>query len=440
MARVFLARAESSVSRLQDEDAEARLPGLGWHLSFANMILLDGREEVAQASQQAWSLLGAGAEIDSGSRAAAFLHIGWAHLRHRFDPERGIQSLQFAMREASSSGDTVLRSRAARNLAFMLAWAGKINQARMALTHAGRLPRPVTSWHLNSVGDSQAAEAHIAYLANDLPLARKAISELQDDGATAATSFAGTARFLFALTAAASREPALMRRASLELQLIPQSDSRGVSWAAFRQTSQAALAEAAGQRQQAVTIARRLANARDMPLVSVVIAGILRRSGHVDEALSILSNLEKHQQLPYVRAATLATAAVTSARSGDSSHAHELLERALRTAAAEGCRRPFCEWDLELRQLITAHVAWGTDHADFIESCLAEAPSTLDPHDLSKRERVVLAQLRTTRTLPEIAEALGVSKNTVRSQVRSIYRKLGVHSRKEAIHVIVGNG
>ena len=33
---------------------------------------------------------------------------------------------------------------------------------------------------------------------------------------------------------------------------------------------------------------------------------------------------------------------------------------------------------------------------------------------------------------PEIAEALVVSINTVKTQVRSIYRKLNVKSRKEA--------
>lgn len=52
---------------------------------------------------------------------------------------------------------------------------------------------------------------------------------------------------------------------------------------------------------------------------------------------------------------------------------------------------------------------------------------------LSVRERVVLAELRELVTLEEIARRLFVSRNTVKTQVRSIYRKIGVSSRAEAI-------
>jgi LuxR family maltose regulon positive regulatory protein len=52
---------------------------------------------------------------------------------------------------------------------------------------------------------------------------------------------------------------------------------------------------------------------------------------------------------------------------------------------------------------------------------------------LSERERDVFEQLRTTLTTIEIAERLGVSVNTVKTHQRSIYRKLGVTSRREAL-------
>ncbi len=60
-------------------------------------------------------------------------------------------------------------------------------------------------------------------------------------------------------------------------------------------------------------------------------------------------------------------------------------------------------------------------------------PSPLPPVALSQRERVVLAQLATGSSLRAIASALFVSENTIRSQARSIYRKLGVSSRDAAI-------
>ena len=68
---------------------------------------------------------------------------------------------------------------------------------------------------------------------------------------------------------------------------------------------------------------------------------------------------------------------------------------------------------------------------------LADAPSLLPdplpPTTLPPRERIVLAHLANGLGNAAIARALFVSENTVRSQVRSVYRKLGVGSREEAI-------
>lgn len=52
---------------------------------------------------------------------------------------------------------------------------------------------------------------------------------------------------------------------------------------------------------------------------------------------------------------------------------------------------------------------------------------------LTRRERVVLAELTENVTLEEIATRLFVTRNTVKSQVRSVYRKIGVSTRAEAV-------
>jgi LuxR family maltose regulon positive regulatory protein len=52
---------------------------------------------------------------------------------------------------------------------------------------------------------------------------------------------------------------------------------------------------------------------------------------------------------------------------------------------------------------------------------------------LTVRERVVLAQLARHETLGEVAEALTVSVNTIRKQTLSVYAKLGVHERTDAL-------
>ena len=59
---------------------------------------------------------------------------------------------------------------------------------------------------------------------------------------------------------------------------------------------------------------------------------------------------------------------------------------------------------------------------------------------LTRRERVVLAELAEDVTLEEIATRLFVTRNTVKSQVRSVYRKIGVSTRSEAVAWAVEHG
>jgi LuxR family maltose regulon positive regulatory protein len=62
-------------------------------------------------------------------------------------------------------------------------------------------------------------------------------------------------------------------------------------------------------------------------------------------------------------------------------------------------------------------------------------PSASLVEPLSSQEQRVFRLLAEHRTNAEIAEMMVVSINTVRTQVQSIYRKLGVHKRSEALDV-----
>jgi LuxR family maltose regulon positive regulatory protein len=63
-----------------------------------------------------------------------------------------------------------------------------------------------------------------------------------------------------------------------------------------------------------------------------------------------------------------------------------------------------------------------------------QATHTISPliEPLSQRERKVLRLLVAGMSNPEIADELVVSLNTVKTQVKSIYRKLNATNRKEA--------
>ena len=56
--------------------------------------------------------------------------------------------------------------------------------------------------------------------------------------------------------------------------------------------------------------------------------------------------------------------------------------------------------------------------------------------DLTQREEEILYLLAQKRRAADIAEALTVGVSTVRSHVKHIHSKLGVHSRKELLELV----
>ena len=64
---------------------------------------------------------------------------------------------------------------------------------------------------------------------------------------------------------------------------------------------------------------------------------------------------------------------------------------------------------------------------------LHRVPTQRSAEPLTRRERVILSNLDEEVTLEEIATKLFVTRNTVKSQVRSVYRKLGVSTRADAV-------
>jgi DNA-binding NarL/FixJ family response regulator len=57
---------------------------------------------------------------------------------------------------------------------------------------------------------------------------------------------------------------------------------------------------------------------------------------------------------------------------------------------------------------------------------------------LTDREKELLSLMARGKHYKEVAEALGISTDTVRSHIRRIYRKLHVHSRTEAVVKFLG--
>jgi len=127
---------------------------------------------------------------------------------------------------------------------------------------------------------------------------------------------------------------------------------------------------------------------------------------------------------------------------GDGAAAGRALERALDVAEADGAVFAFALHPAP--ELLARHARRGTAHAALIAEILdliagnKPAPAPRGEPDrlrepLSGSEARILRFLPTNLSAPEIASQLSVSVNTIRTHMRHLYEKLGVHSRTEAV-------
>jgi DNA-binding NarL/FixJ family response regulator len=102
----------------------------------------------------------------------------------------------------------------------------------------------------------------------------------------------------------------------------------------------------------------------------------------------------------------------------------------------------------DLRESVAQLVAGGAPISPAIASFLLKrfnaTPPSIEKHDqqttLSPREQQVLELIVKGCSNQDVADALGISRHTSTSHVRSIYRKLEVRSRSEAIYEGLSRG
>jgi LuxR family maltose regulon positive regulatory protein len=252
-------------------------------------------------------------------------------------------------------------------------------------------------------------------------------------GAGRADAVDGLARLRAALAEVAGwRLPRLLAAAARPTEarlLLAAGDEAGV----------AGLLGGAGERQAAET---------------VILARLQLARGDPVAAAGILAALHDGQA-PVPCPATLIEAwlldAVARRRLADHTAAAESLERALALAAPEGYPRVFVEGGAPVRALLADHLHRGTAHRalaeELLEGLLSQvtgpvasrgggSPPPAVPvlvESLSEREHVVLRYLPSMLSAGEIAAELYVSVNTVKTHIKSIYRKLDANRRWDAV-------
>ncbi|UNK72364.1 LuxR C-terminal-related transcriptional regulator [Microbacterium sp. H1-D42] len=428
LARDLLHRAEVLVLR-SDPSPHALV------LDIARLMICDDQEQVGRASARVHERIivaEGGVLVD---HAAVNHLLGWAEIQFPTNPALPAERFAAASRELRLADDEEQWMRAVGHLAFGRVWAGRFREATAELAEVGGSADPSVSAEQAGSSAVLAAGLIAHWSADALGASRAFASILNGSGSDASTN--AVARMMIAYAAAEGGDLAACRRAAIGVQDMPVETMHGIAWGVCRESAIAVLEEAIGNQERALRIARKHLHRADLPIIAVSLAGVLRRAGEYSEALVQLRSLRAFAEVSYVKSPTLITAAVLRRHQGDHTAAHDLCEAALAVAVPEGIRLPFGPREIAVRRLLSEHVHHGTQFEDFIGECLASDAAGSLATVLSEREQQVFRQLQTSRTLPEIAHELGVSINTVKTHQRSIYRKLDVSSRREAVRTTV---
>ena len=198
-----------------------------------------------------------------------------------------------------------------------------------------------------------------------------------------------------------------------------------LGWCAVVHAELGDVARADGVLRAADALLRRepgLANYIGMSMTHVARGALLERQGHwaeADEALDRGTELARRGNAKFDHCYGLLTQARVKAALDDRSAAADMVDEARRVADA--CVDP---------GILSELVAKADPGRQVPPTRVAR---TAYDEELSERELAVLRLLRTELSQREIGEALYVSFNTVKTHVKSIYRKLDVATRPDAV-------
>ncbi|MDA0164351.1 LuxR C-terminal-related transcriptional regulator [Solirubrobacter ginsenosidimutans] len=173
--------------------------------------------------------------------------------------------------------------------------------------------------------------------------------------------------------------------------------------------------------------------------MAIVAAALALARDDADTAAELLAGVEPSRtEAPM--SALLLSALADDAR-GDAGAASRALERALDLGERSGLLLPFLLFPAP--DLLERHARARTAHAALVAELLdllagqagAGRPRDVEPlrDPLSESELRVLRYLPTNLHATEIASELFVSENTIRTHMRHLYAKLGVHRRADAV-------
>ncbi|MEU5366414.1 LuxR C-terminal-related transcriptional regulator [Streptomyces sp. NPDC005925] len=371
--------------------------------------------------------------------ALLMTHVGSARLwAGRFDDARAVLTTvagapggaATALPRAESMGHLAL-------LDYLNGWLGRAERRALAAVSEGEragLPRPP------GVSLARLVLAAVAVDRQELDQARALLDEtaplparVHDPVPTAGRALATSRLLLDSGEAAAAVEAAAPALPTAVVSPWAESQAAVV-------LSAARLAE--GRPDEAARVLHGVRG--DQPVCAVEAAAIQVAAGRPRAAVDLLGTIRAEGRTgPAVGVGTALVKARAAQESGDAATARRLLARALLDARRERLRRPFLQtgdWikpllaTAPLHELAEGWLEVGRPRRHGERPGHGAGPVPLVAVELSGRERDVLRRLARMMTTEEIAADLYVSVNTVKTHLKSAYRKLAVNRRSDAVH------
>jgi LuxR family maltose regulon positive regulatory protein len=356
------------------------------------------------------------------------------------DVEHGLAVTEAAL--AHERADSLAAFSAHSLAAGFLAAQGDLEAARRVVAAAAALepPRgPATAYRRSTL---DLARVHLAVEDGDLDRAVELLAALADE--------LRTNEFWPAFAEVQATVDLLAGRPVAGEEVLVHASRRGrrapatAAWRGRLVAARALLALSGGQAERGLALVDPVPVAQ--PAARVARGRLLLSVGRRDEARALLAAPDLPDEGPRLRAtrrfllAAASTTAPVAAGSDSGSARSDVAVRALREAAAVvdrgGSRTGWALVTAAERAALTDLAAPDRDLARLLAE-LAAVPAAVPDGGtgagLSERELVVLRHVADGAGLAEVAGRLHVSHNTVKTQVRSTYRKLGVRRRADAV-------
>jgi LuxR family maltose regulon positive regulatory protein len=401
----------------------------------------------------------AGTQPEHRTLGLLWFALGTARLR-RWEIHEARYALNHACRQLTAGGLGELRARARGWQALAEAWYGDLTAAEKALGEPGATGAGAGGLAgIAAAGPGRdpaasclaaLASAQVSLARDDLAGARKMLDDADEYAASrhqvpGEPSLGVVGGLIRARTALADGDATGARGLVLRLRDTGAPGDPELDWVLTMLDGEIALRTGDAARAR-LTLGPDADGPQAARAESLVMRGrLLLSEGDFKGALEtmgpVLDGTADEMTLQIKLAAVLA-AAVANRRLGLTGTAAELLEQALALAEPDDACRVFLDVGQPVRSAITVLVPPTSRSAGFAGRILERFDTQLPHADAAPDQAEVLltdSELAVLRFLPshltnqEIAEALFLSINTVKTHLRSAYRKLGVASRRAAI-------